>query len=209
MLGHVGAGEQRGAGIQGAGGEVLGQLGPDRRVGDETGGGDPLLDLAADVGGVPRRPPCPQPGQHGLDAPASAVEATEPRTTRHRHTDAGGSAGAGERVAVAEGVQLLGPAGDQGGAVGGDDLVGAGLLPGPPVPRLPQPRAGFLAGVGGAPLGLVAVDVAADLRGPGTEPADERRQLGDLTGGRVEGEPGPASAARNRGRWSPRRARCR
>jgi hypothetical protein len=39
-----------------------------------------------------------------------------------------------------------------------------------------------------APLGLVAVQVAVDLRGAGTEPAPEGRQLGQLTGGRVQGE---------------------
>ena len=93
------------------------------------------------------------------------------------------------RVAVAEGVQLLVPPLDQGGAVGRDDLVRACLGPGPTVPRPPQPWPGLGAGVRSAPLGLVAVEVAADLRGPGAEPAHEGRQLGQLTGGRVEGEP--------------------
>ena len=86
-------------------------------------------------------------------------------------------------------MQLLVPSADQGGAVGGDDLVRACLRPGPTVPRPPQPGPGFGAGVRVAPLGLVAVEVAADLRGAGTEPADVGRQLGQLTGGRVEGEP--------------------
>jgi len=40
-----------------------------------------------------------------------------------------------------------------------------------------------------APLGLVAVDVAGDLRGVGTERTGVRRQLGDLTGPGVEGVP--------------------
>jgi hypothetical protein len=52
-----------------------------------------------------------------------------------------------------------------------------------------QPRPRLDAGVRGAPLGLVAVEVSADLRGAGTEPADEGRQLGQLTGGPVESEP--------------------
>jgi hypothetical protein len=40
-----------------------------------------------------------------------------------------------------------------------------------------------------APGGFVAVDVAADLRGPGAERPHERRQLADLAGLRVQGEP--------------------
>jgi hypothetical protein len=43
-----------------------------------------------------------------------------------------------------------------------------------------QRWAGFASPVGSAPLDLVAVDVAADLRGPGAERADELGQLGDL-----------------------------
>jgi hypothetical protein len=54
---------------------------------------------------------------------------------------------------------------------------------------LSQRRPGFGAGVGGAPLGFVAVQVAADLCGPGTELADVARQLGQLTSDRVKGEP--------------------
>ena len=52
-----------------------------------------------------------------------------------------------------------------------------------------NPGPGSAPGFACAPLGLVAVQVAADLRGAGTEPADEGRQLGQLTGGRVQGEP--------------------
>lgn len=44
--------------------EVFGQLAPHWRVGDDAGAGDVLLDLAADVSGVPGRTACPQPGQH-------------------------------------------------------------------------------------------------------------------------------------------------
>jgi hypothetical protein len=41
----------------------------------------------------------------------------------------------------------------------------------------------------GSPVGFVALDVAADLRGPGAERSDVRRELADLAGLRVEGEP--------------------
>ena len=65
-----------------SGGEVLGEIDPDRGVGHETGAGDPLLDLAADVGGVPRRPPCPQTGQDDLDH-LVAVDPPDPRCAGH------------------------------------------------------------------------------------------------------------------------------
>ena len=83
-------------------------------------------------------------------------------------------------------VQLLTPTGGQLGAVGGHDLVRSGLRPRPPVPPPAQPPAGLLTRVLGPPGGLVAVDVAADLRRPRTERTHERRELGDLTGLRVE-----------------------
>ncbi len=69
----------------------------------------------------------------------------------------------------------------------GHDLVRPGLGPGPGVPRLPQPRPGLLPGMPAAPLGLVAVGVAADLRRSGAERARIRLQLLDLARGRVEG----------------------
>src|SRR5688572_25127664 len=40
-----------------------------------------------------------------------------------------------------------------------------------------------------APGGFVAVDVAADLRGPGTERPDVRREFADLAGLRVQRQP--------------------
>ena len=64
MFGDVVPGQEWGAGGEGAGGEVLGQLAAYDRVGDDAvraGGGDDLLDLPADVGGVPRRPPGAEP----------------------------------------------------------------------------------------------------------------------------------------------------
>ena len=83
VFGHVGAGEERLAGGQGSGGEVLGEIDPHCSVGHETGAGDPLLDLAADVGGVPRRPPCPQTGQDDLDH-LDAVDPPDPRSAGHQ-----------------------------------------------------------------------------------------------------------------------------
>lgn len=42
--------------------------------------------------------------------------------------------------------------------------------------------------MGFAPLGLIPVDVAADLSGPGTERPTERLQLAYLAGVRIQGE---------------------
>jgi hypothetical protein len=60
VFGYVGAGEKRVAAAQHPGGEAS-EIDPDRGVDHQAGGGDPLLDLTSDVGGVPRRPPCAQP----------------------------------------------------------------------------------------------------------------------------------------------------
>ncbi len=81
-----------------------------------------------------------------------------------------------------EGVELVGPSGGQLVAVGGDDLVRPGLRPGPAVPGPAQHRSWLLAGMFGAPVGLVAVQVVLDLPGPGAERPHHRTQLGDLTG---------------------------
>ena len=43
--------------------------------------------------------------------------------------------------------------------------------------------------IGGAPHGLITVEVASDLRRAGAERTDELCQFDDLTGARVEGEP--------------------
>ncbi|HEX5089625.1 MAG TPA: hypothetical protein VFV89_17590 [Nocardioides sp.] len=53
VFGNVVAAQQRHAGGDDAVGEVLGQLGPGRGVGDHAEGGDLEFDLTADVGGVP------------------------------------------------------------------------------------------------------------------------------------------------------------
>jgi hypothetical protein len=94
----------------------------------------------------------------------------------------------GDRVAVAQVVELLVPVRNDLRAVGRHDLVGPGVLPCAPVPRLPDGRSRLLAGVRPTPLSLVAVDVAADLRGPLAELPHVGRQLRDLTGGRVHRE---------------------
>lgn len=72
--------------------------------------------------------------------------------------------------------------------VAGDHLVGPSLGPCPPVPRLSELGARLLARMLGSPLGLVAVDVASDLRASGAERTGVRRQLADLIRLGIEGE---------------------
>ncbi len=55
MLGHVVPLQQRHTDVDDPTGEVLGELGSRGRAGDHTGCGDLLLDLTADVRGVPCR----------------------------------------------------------------------------------------------------------------------------------------------------------
>ena len=183
--------EQRHAPADGAGGQVLGQLAPHRGVGDQTSAaGDQLLDLAADVGGVPGRPARPEPRRHLVDRPRRGPCRPRPASPR--------GAGLG-RVAVAELVQLVDPPLAQFRAV-----ASARPCPGRASAQARASHARRNAGPGsspglrGAPLGLVAVDVAADLRGPGAERADERRPAratSPVSGSRVN--PCAASAARN------------
>ena len=179
MFGHVVAVQQGRAGGDGPGGEVFGKLDPDRGVGDEPGLRDPVFDLTADVGGVPRRPPHAQPGHHQLDGLVPVQRAH--RRRRERHWSGG--------VAVAEPAQLLVPRCDHRRPVLGHHLVRAGLRPRPPVPRLPQPRPRLLTRMLGPPRGLEPLEVAADLRRPRAEPRYVRRQLDQLPRGGVEGEP--------------------
>ncbi len=49
------------------GGDILRQFDAHSSASNQAGLGDPLLDLAADVGGIPRRTLCSQPRQHQLD----------------------------------------------------------------------------------------------------------------------------------------------
>ena len=64
MFGDVVTGQQRHAPADGALGQVLDQLAADRGRCHDVDGGDDPLDLAADVGGVPGRPPRPQAREH-------------------------------------------------------------------------------------------------------------------------------------------------
>ena len=82
MLGHSLAVHQGDAPVEGAGGEVLGQLEAHRRVGDDAVGGDQPLDLAADVGGVPGRAAGGQPAQHGVDGSLAGERADRSRRQR-------------------------------------------------------------------------------------------------------------------------------
>jgi hypothetical protein len=161
------AGQQRHASLQGAGGEVLGQLAADGGIHHDPGGGDQLLRLAADVGGIPRGTAGGQPGQHGVDGSVAVQPA-------HRGRDrVDGPAG----VAVAEGDQLGHPSGGEVLAGLRDDLVRAALGPRPRIPGPPQRRPGRLAGVCGRPLPFVAIPVVSDLRGPGAEGTDVASEL--------------------------------
>ena len=105
-----------------------------------------------------------------FQADRSRAEPGQRRGRRRRRGRSGRSATpAADRAAgrgrEAEVVQLVDPRGAELGTVCGDDLVGPGVGPRASVPGTAQPRPGLLAGVLGAPLGFVAVDVAADLRG--------------------------------------------
>ena len=179
VLGHVPPIQQRTACGDGSGGEVLDQLAPHHRVGHHVRSGDDPLDLAADVRGVPRRAPRTQPGQGEVGDRGPVDPPHRRRSQRHlRH-----------RWPEAEVMELLAPPRGELGAVLRDDLVGSGVCPRASVPRAPQRWAGFLAGVIGPPLGLVPVDVAADLRRSLAELTGVRRQLADLAGVGVEGVP--------------------
>jgi hypothetical protein len=92
---------QGNAPAKGTGGEVLGQLEAHRRVGDDALGCDQLLDLAANVGDVPRRPAGGQSAQYPVDETLSVQRAHRGRDQVH------GSLG----IAIAEGVEFGQPAG--------------------------------------------------------------------------------------------------
>ncbi len=78
-------------------------------------------------------------------------------------------------------MQLLVPSVDQIGATRRDDLVRPGVGPRTPIPGPSQLRTRFLTATFGSPLGLVAVDVARDLRRAVAEATDVRRELVDLS----------------------------
>lgn len=174
VLGDFVALDEPDTGLDGPAGEVLGQIGPHRGVGEEAGGGDPLLHLPPYVGAVPRRVPRTQPDQDGRHR-SLAVEVTDTR-----RPDVDRQARLGEGVAVAQIVQLLDPVPGHRRPVRGDHLVRTCVLPRPPIPRTAHRRPRLLARVRQTPLRLVAVDVAPDLRRPGTELPHIGRQLLNL-----------------------------
>ena len=184
MLRHINPLEQRDAGCDGSGGEVLGQLAPDHGLGHHAGGGDLPLHLPADVRAVPRRPFTAESRQGGLDH-GLAVQRPD-RCPRHGPYRRRRNRPRNRWWSKPEGVQLLEPAAYEVGAVSRDDLVGTGLRPGTSVPRLLKPGARFLVGVVGAPLGLVALGVVPDLCGPRAERPDEGSELDNFSGGWVE-----------------------
>jgi hypothetical protein len=82
VFGHVVALQKRPTGAQHSARKVLGQVDPDRGVGHQAGAGDPLLDLAPDVGSVLRRPSGPQAGEHDVDR-LLAIHGPHPPSAGH------------------------------------------------------------------------------------------------------------------------------
>jgi hypothetical protein len=199
VLGYPVTLQQRDAPGHGAGGEVLGQLAAHCGLGHHTLRGEKPFGFAADVGGVPRRAAGGQPGQHPVQG-AVAVECAD---------RGGAQLDRSVGVVVAEGGQFGPPPQGEVGAGAGGDLVRAAVGPCPGVPGPPQCRPGGFSGVRGRPVAFVAVQIAPDLRRPGTERTDV---LGELQyfSSRIErvavvGQRGCGIGDHRR----PRRARCR
>jgi len=176
--GHVPR-QQRHRGGGGAGGDVLGQLGPHAGLGDHPGAGEQQLDLPAQVGLVPCRTGRGQPGQH-------LSRRLVPLDPPHRQGNELDRPGGG---LVAEPGQLVDPplVRDLGRLQ--VSLARPVLGPGAGVPRPAQPRPRLAGGVARPPVSLVAVDLAGDLLGAFAERLDEPGQLNHLAGLRLEGEP--------------------
>ncbi len=179
VFGDVASGQQRGAARDGPGSDVLRQLDPGGSVRDERRLGEQDLGLPANVSRGPGRPP----GAEHRDDQVSGSVAVDPPRQRPPEGDGVG------RVSVADLVELAVPSVGELATVLRHDLVGSCLRPRPPVPHLTHPRTRFLVGMPDSPVGLELVHVAADLRGPGTEGADVRRELADLARLGVDSQP--------------------
>ena len=178
MFGYALVLEQRHACRDSSRGQIFGQLDPHSGVSDDPLAGDELLDLAADVGGVPRRSLRAESRQDRGDG-FVAVECARTRRGQSR-----GACGGAEP----ELVQLIDPPVCQRRAIGRDDLVGACLRPGPPVPGAQEVPARLSAGVGVTPRGLISLDVPSDLARSSRERSGETGQLIHLARLTVEGE---------------------
>ena len=190
VLGHIGSGEQPGAPLSGSGGDVLSEdsartvWSVRRQVWARRTSTFPLMSAVfhADRFAPGSRPPA-RPRRRGRSTPAASPPSAPARPGRcSRPRAARRSSGP--------------PAGP---AVLGDDLVRADLRPRAPVPHLPQPRTRLLGRMVGSPGRLIAVDVAADLSGPGAERTHVRDELTHLVGLRVSVSPCAASTDRNSG----------
>jgi hypothetical protein len=167
VLRDIRAGEQRQTPVQGAGGEVLGQFEPRGGVGDDAGGGDQLLGLAADVGCVPRGASSGQPGQHPCRDRVAVQRAH--RSGRESHRLVG--------VPIAQSEQLAPPPFVQVHPGRSDHLVGTTLGPRAGIPGPTQPRPRPFTSMCPRPFPFIATPVAPDLRRPSAERPQKAGQL--------------------------------
>ena len=174
VVGYVGAFAQCSALAQRTRGEVLGELDACGSTDDDPDGRDQLLRFSSDVGGVPRGALRSQAREHQIDGDVSSEPADGGRVELSRLG----------RRSEPEIEQLVVPTRHQLGTVGRHDLVGTRVGPRAPVPGTSQLRPRFFTGMVRSPFGLVAVDVAGDLRGALAEPSGVRRELLDLASSR-------------------------
>jgi hypothetical protein len=157
--------QQRDTLREGSRGQIFGQFDPYGGRRDDPSTGQVLLDLAANVGGVPRRTPRTESRQHRLH-PAIPVEFAGSDANREDRSG---------RLPEAERAQFGEPRRGDLGTILWDDLAGAGVVPRLVIPLLPQRPAGFLTRVGSLPRRLVTLQVSFDLRGPLAERIDYSR----------------------------------
>jgi hypothetical protein len=148
-LGHVVTGQQGRAHRQRPCRQVLGKLTTYGPLGDHSGGCDELLDLTSDIGRVP-----------GGMVDGESVECAFGQGIAIQGADrdrvAGGAARFGDPESELD--EFLDPTVAQFGSRDRDDLVGPGVGPGSPVPRLSEGGSRFLVGMVMTPLRLVVVD---------------------------------------------------